>query len=157
MRLHAQFLSLGASLTGLLLAASPSFADSVKPHCMAMDVTAQHQQDKATKAYMEATPPLWSNLGSLTYPITTRSTEAQHYFDQGLKLNVNFNHAEAQRAFRQAQKLDPGCAMCYFGEALVLGPNINVPMAPEANAPALSQRRARRNPSPARPATRSAH
>jgi tetratricopeptide (TPR) repeat protein len=138
MRLHAQFLSLGASLTGLLLAASPSFADSVKPHCMAMDVTAQHQQDKATKAYMEATPPLWSNLGSLTYPITTRSTEAQHYFDQGLKLNVNFNHAEAQRAFRQAQKLDPGCAMCYFGEALVLGPNINLPMAPDANAPALA-------------------
>ena len=45
-----------------------------------------------------------------------------------------FNHAEAQRAFQAAQKLDPDCAMCFWGEALVLGPNINAPMMPEANA-----------------------
>ena len=49
-----------------------------------------------------------------------------------------FNHAEAQRAFQAAQKLDPNCAVCFWGEALILGPNINVPMMPEANAPALA-------------------
>ena len=48
------------------------------------------------------------------------------------------NHAEAIRSFRAAQEIDPGCAMCFWGEALVLGPNINVPMMPEANAPALA-------------------
>jgi tetratricopeptide (TPR) repeat protein len=138
MRFRTQLLLLGTIPTCLLLAANPSFAENVKPHCMAMDAAGQQQQDKAMQAYMSAAPPLWSNLGSLTYPVTTRSTEAQHYFDQGLKLNVNFNHAEAQRAFRHAQKLDPNCAMCYFGEALVLGPNINVPMAPAVNAPALA-------------------
>jgi hypothetical protein len=139
MRLHLRYLSLATSLAGLLLAAVPSHADNAKPHCGATNATArQQQQDAAMMAYSEGTPPLWSNLGSLTYPVTTRSLEAQRFFDQGLKLNINFNHAEAQRAFRQAQKHDPTCAMCYFGEALVLGPNINVPMAPEANAPALA-------------------
>jgi hypothetical protein len=47
-----------------------------------------------------------------------------------------FNHSEAQRAFRKAQKLDPDCAMCFWGEALVLGPNINLPMQEDAVAPA---------------------
>ncbi|WP_353646902.1 hypothetical protein [Mesorhizobium sp. WSM2239] len=90
------------------------------------------------KAYEEAEPPLWSGLGTLTYPITTKSKEAQSYFDQGLRMAANFNHAEAGRAFRKAQRLDPDCAMCFVGEALVLGPNINVPMDPAANAPAVA-------------------
>ena len=67
-----------------------------------------------------------------------RSGRAQAWFDQGMRLSFAFNHAEAQRAFREAQKLDPECALCYWGEALVLGPNINVPMMPEANEPALA-------------------
>jgi tetratricopeptide (TPR) repeat protein len=82
--------------------------------------------------------PLYPTLGSLSYRISTRSPKAQAYFDQGLRLAFGFNHAEAQRAFQAAQKLDPNCAMCFWGEALVLGPNINVPMLPEANAPALA-------------------
>jgi len=82
-------------------------------------------------------PPLWPDLGTLSYPITTRSVEAQRYFDQGLRLVYAFNHGEARRAFRAAQRRDPDCAMCYWGEALVLGPNINAPMAPEAVAPAI--------------------
>ena len=107
-------------------------------HCSMAGATAGPAKPEAVKAYEEATPPLWGNLGSLSYPITTRSDQAQKYFDQGLKFSVGFNHAEARRAFREAQTLDPDCAMCYWGEALVLGPNINVPMAPEANAPALA-------------------
>jgi hypothetical protein len=63
---------------------------------------------------------------------------AQSYFDQGLRLAYAFNHGEAQRAFRKAQKLDPACAMCFWGEALVLGPNINLPMQEDAVAPAFA-------------------
>jgi tetratricopeptide (TPR) repeat protein len=58
-----------------------------------------------------------------------------------LRLAYAFNHEEAARAFRMAQKIDPGCAMCYWGEALVLGPNINMPMDPEAIAPAVTASR----------------
>lgn len=83
-------------------------------------------------------PPLYGNLGSMTFPITTRSPETQRWFDQGLKLAFAFNHAEALRAFKQAQAADPTCAMCYWGEAYVLGPNINWPMVPEAVAPAFA-------------------
>ncbi len=82
--------------------------------------------------------PLYKDLGTLSFRITTASPRAQAYFDQGLRWAFAFNHAEAQRAFQAAQKLDPECAMCYWGEALVLGPNINAPMAPEANAPAIA-------------------
>jgi tetratricopeptide (TPR) repeat protein len=88
--------------------------------------------------YADTDPPLYEGLGTITYRITTGSAEAQRYFDQGLRLAYGFNHLEAQRAFRKAQRLDPGCAMCFWGEALVLGPNINMPMAPEANAPAYA-------------------
>ncbi len=85
-------------------------------------------------AFADTDPPIWDGLGSLSYKVTTSSPAAQVYFDQGLRLTYAFNHEEAQRAFRKAQKLDPDCAMCFWGEALVLGPNINLPMAEEAVA-----------------------
>jgi tetratricopeptide (TPR) repeat protein len=72
--------------------------------------------------------PLFKNLGSFHYPITTQNPLAQNYFDQGLILAYAFNHAEAHRSFTEAARLDPKCAMCYWGQALVLGPNINAPM-----------------------------
>jgi tetratricopeptide (TPR) repeat protein len=78
--------------------------------------------------FLTSPPPLWDGLGTLTYKITTSSAEAQKYFDQGLRLAYAFNHEEAQRAFREAQRLDPQCAMCVWGEAWVLGPNINAQM-----------------------------
>jgi len=88
--------------------------------------------------FVDTDPPLWPGLGSVSYKITTASAEAQTYFDQGLRLTYAFNHDEAQRSFRKAQKLDPACAMCFWGEALVLGPNINLPMADDAKAPAFA-------------------
>jgi len=90
-------------------------------------------------APMQAAPgqaPLYRDLGSLHFKLGHAAPKVQAYFDQGLKLAFAFNHAEAQRAFQAAQRLDPACALCYWGEALVLGPNINVPMMPEAMAPA---------------------
>src|SRR5882762_6483640 len=99
----------------------------------------------AAKAAASAAPgtgvadqPLIAGLGTRSFKITTRSKQAQEYFDQGLRLAWNFNHAEAQRAFKKAQLLDPFCAMCYWGEAYVLGPNINVPMDPKASEPAAA-------------------
>jgi tetratricopeptide (TPR) repeat protein len=89
-------------------------------------------------AFVETEPPLWGDLGPITYKITTGNERAQAYFDQGLRLAYAFNHGEAQRAFRMAQKLDPDCAMCFWGEALVLGPNINLPMQEDAAAPAYA-------------------
>ena len=88
--------------------------------------------------FADTEPPLWPGLGSITYKITTQNERAQAYFDQGLRLTYAFNHGEAQRSFRMAQKLDPDCAMCFWGEALVLGPNINLPMQEDAIAPAYA-------------------
>lgn len=76
--------------------------------------------------------PLFDNLGTHHYPISTAVALAQRYFDQGLILAYGFNHAEAARAFEAAIAADASCAMCYFGLAYVLGPNINAPMQPEA-------------------------
>ncbi len=76
--------------------------------------------------------PLYNNLGDYQFPVTTSSPEAQKYFNQGFTLSYAFNHGEAIRAFRQAIALDPGCAMCQWGVAFALGPNINAPITPDA-------------------------
>jgi tetratricopeptide (TPR) repeat protein len=99
---------------------------------------AEMRAASSATAFAETEPPLWAGLGSITYKITTANERAQAYFDQGLRLAYAFNHGEAQRAFRMAQKLDPDCAMCFWGEALVLGPNINLPMQDDAVAPAYA-------------------
>ena len=72
-------------------------------------------------------PILFDNLGSYHQTITTSSPQAQAYFDQGLRLVYGFNHLEAQRAFREAARLDPACAMCSWGIALTYGSNYNSP------------------------------
>jgi tetratricopeptide (TPR) repeat protein len=72
--------------------------------------------------------PLLTNLGTLHYKVTA-SERAQLFFDQGLRLTYGFNHGEAVRSFREAARLDSSCGMCYWGQALALGPNINDPMA----------------------------
>ena len=87
-----------------------------------------------TSAPQTAEPrsPLYNNLGKLHHEITTTSPEAQSYFNQGLTLSYAFNHAEAIRSFKQAIAIDPDCAMCYWGVAFALGPNINAPITPDA-------------------------
>ncbi|MDR7133236.1 hypothetical protein J2X06_000420 [Lysobacter niastensis] len=89
-----------------------------------------------------AAPPLFDTFGTLHREIDTKVPAAQRYFDQGLRLAYGFNHETAGRAFAEAARLDPKCAMCAWGQALVLGPNINLPMAPElaADATALASR-----------------
>ena len=77
-------------------------------------------------------PRLLGGLGDLHHPITTESELAQRYFDQGLILTFAFNHDAAERSFDAALAADPSCAMCAWGKALALGPNINAPMGPDA-------------------------
>ena len=102
-------------------------------------------------SFVDRDAPLIDGLGKRRHRITDLvGRKSQRYFDQGLALAYGFNHAEARRAFRTAQRLDPDCAMCFWGEALVLGPNINLPMAAADNAPAL-RRRSQRAPRAARP------
>lgn len=72
--------------------------------------------------------PRLQNLGPHTFPVSTQNRDAQLFMNQGLNLAYAFNHAEARRAFREAARLDPTLAMAYWGQALVLGPNINAMM-----------------------------
>jgi tetratricopeptide (TPR) repeat protein len=77
---------------------------------------------------IEKKAPLFSGLGSYSMKITTNSDLAQRYFNQGIIFTYGFNHEEAFRSYQEAARLDPDCAMAYWGMALVLGPNINLPM-----------------------------
>ena len=81
--------------------------------------------------------PRLQNLGSHTFRVSTTHAGAQRFVDQGLNLAYAFNHAEARRAFREAARLDDGLAMAYWGQALVLGPNINALMEPNEEPHAL--------------------
>ena len=95
------------------------------------DAPSPHGHAPAAAGPMSTPPPLLTNLGTYSYKITTASPQAQQYFDQGLRLTYGFNHLEAQRAFREAARLDPACAMCYWGIAITYGSNYNDPTNPE--------------------------
>ena len=83
---------------------------------------------------LAAKEPLYDGLGSYSRKITTKSAEAQRYFDQGLGFLHGFNHRAAIRAFEQAAELDPQCAMAHWGIALACGPHINAMAVPPAAA-----------------------
>jgi tetratricopeptide (TPR) repeat protein len=91
-------------------------------------VAPQHQHPSPTPTRPIA---LISGLGSHHHPVSTKNPEAQRFFDQGLALAYAFNHEEAVRSFKRAAELDPELAMAYWGIALALGPNINMPIDAE--------------------------
>jgi len=76
---------------------------------------------------VETRPVRYDSLGTYSYRISTASPDAQRWFDQGLRLVYAFNHHEAQRAFREAVRRDPRCAMCFWGIAITEGSNYNHP------------------------------
>ena len=77
---------------------------------------------------------LFNGLGTFHRKVTTRLPLAQRYFDQGMRFIWAFNHDEATRSFAKAAEIDPTCASCYWGVALTLGPNYNMPMMSSARA-----------------------
>ncbi|HEY6153181.1 MAG TPA: hypothetical protein VIW07_05530 [Candidatus Udaeobacter sp.] len=83
---------------------------------------------------LAAKEPLYDGLGSYSRKITTKSAEAQRYFDQGLGFLQGFNHRAAIRAFQQAAEFDPECAMAHWGVALACGPHINAMAVPPPSA-----------------------
>jgi tetratricopeptide (TPR) repeat protein len=80
---------------------------------------------------------LHQGLGNVGFPITAANPEAQRYFEQGMGFAYGFNHAAAIASFREAQRLDPSCALCFWGESMAHGPNINAPMDPKTVARAV--------------------
>ena len=119
-------------LTVFLAACTPEPA--TPPTAEAPVVVAQ--APAAAPAVVSAGPHRFDTLGALHRPISSTNADAQAWFDQGLRMAYGFNHQAAGQAFAEAVKADPECAICWWGQALVLGPNINVPMVPEAAAPA---------------------
>lgn len=75
--------------------------------------------------------PLLEGMGDHHHPITTDNPIAQQFFDQGLIMMYAFNHDEAKRSFQEAARIDPQCAMCYWGIAHSMGSNINKVMNPD--------------------------
>jgi tetratricopeptide (TPR) repeat protein len=98
------------------------WTDTPPKRAIACESSAHHPESSDRPA------PLFNNLGNHHHQISTKNPLAQRYFNQGLILSYGFNHAEAERSFREAARLAPDCAMCYWGIALVRGPNINAPM-----------------------------
>src|SRR4051812_17383777 len=101
-----------------------------------------HVHYKASVETTQTTPtgqiaPRLQKLGSHVFPVSTKNKQAQLFMNQGLNLSYAFNHAEAGRAYREAERLVPNLAMAFWGESLALGPNINAPMSPDSEAPAL--------------------
>ncbi|MFZ7127793.1 MAG: hypothetical protein ACOWWM_16665 [Desulfobacterales bacterium] len=119
--LRAVCLALTAVVLLVMIAAGPVKGDEARPENDVQSITVPGQ-----------TAPRLQNLGNHEFPVTTRSGRAQLFINQGMMLTYGFNHAEAFRSFQEAARLDPECAMAYWGMALVLGPNINMPMPPEA-------------------------
>ena len=112
-----------ATVAGAQAPTPPAAAGPTHKHYAATDQAAQPNPAG------ELAPRLQS-LGAHTFPVSTRNADAQTFMNQGLNLAYAFNHAEARRAFREAARLDPSLAMAYWGQALVLGPNINAMMEP---------------------------
>lgn len=82
---------------------------------------------------------LLPGLGNHRFAVSSAHPEVQRWFDQGLALTYGFNHDAAERSFLKAAQLDPDCAMCWWGAALVLGPHVNAGMDP-ANSPKAWER-----------------
>ncbi|MGN6452661.1 MAG: hypothetical protein ACTHL7_06240, partial [Steroidobacteraceae bacterium] len=103
----------------------------------------------ATMADWAQGAQLFQGLGNFHRAVTTSSPQAQQYFDQGMRYLWAFNHDEATRSFAKAAELDPTCALCYWGVALTVGPNYNVPAmeAPRARVAAEALQKAQANAS----------
>src|SRR5207302_2736188 len=84
-------------------------------------LAAGHQEHSADASAFDNSPhekpSLMDGIGKTHFPITTSVPEVQQWFDQGHTLLHLFWYYEAERAFRWCIKLDPDCAMAYWGLA----------------------------------------
>jgi tetratricopeptide (TPR) repeat protein len=85
---------------------------------------------------LRADEPLYEGLGTMGRKVTAANPEAEKYAVQGIKFLYGFSHGAAIRSFEQAIKLDPTCAMAYWGIAYANGPHVNFPLVPPPMAEA---------------------
>ena len=129
--------ALGAvAVGGMALAADPQPMSGMQMGPMNMGLPMPVMPSVYAGQADKAGAPVFQGLGAHRHRISTRNPKAQIYFDQGINLLFGFNHAEAIRSFREAAQLDLECAICWWGVAIALGPNINLPMPDDAVAPA---------------------
>ena len=76
---------------------------------------------------LTARAPQLSGFGALDIAVTTSQPAARRRFNDAVLQAYAFNEVEAVRMFKAALALDPACAMCAWGVAWQLGPNINAP------------------------------
>jgi hypothetical protein len=112
----------------LILTFALSFAFQSSPAAAAAGHDAMDMDDGRLDAPIDLIPQA---LGSYHWPISTRSEEAQAYFDQGMQLRYAYNVDEAARSMAEARRRDPSCAMCFWGEAFALGSFLNGGMTAE--------------------------
>jgi tetratricopeptide (TPR) repeat protein len=109
-RLPAAFLTLAT----LLIAAAPGSL-----------AAAQQHDHAASGASIVCTA---NGFGKVHHPVKTSNPQAQRLFEQAMALDYGFNHGQAEQCFREAVRLDPNMPMAYWGIALVLGTNYNMPV-----------------------------
>jgi tetratricopeptide (TPR) repeat protein len=130
----------GPAALMLALVAAPLAAED-QPAAMP-----QHAEHAAhTDTIAPTTPTLLTGYGVGGFTVTTQVPEAQAFFSNGMELGAAFAHSAAEAAMKQAVALDPACAMCKWGEALVAGPTINFGKDEDERRPllALAQEAAR--------------
>jgi tetratricopeptide (TPR) repeat protein len=116
------------SIVLLIVATAVRASAQADPQAQGTHKHYEHSEDANQLGPNGQIAPRLQNLGPHTFPVSTTNKDAQLFINQGVNLAYAFNHAEARRAFREAARLDPTLAMAYWGQALVVGPNINAMM-----------------------------
>lgn len=98
---------------------------------MSMSISCTKKSEKGN-LFAGQMAPLLEGMGDQHFDVSLKDTLAVRYFDQAMILSYGFNHKEAERSFRQVAALEPDHPMAWWGVALVQGPNLNLPMLPEA-------------------------
>jgi tetratricopeptide (TPR) repeat protein len=125
-RVLKAILCAGAALCSAALPAE-GVADALLHQPDLPDASCLPAQETAAGADEESRPPVFiDGLGYAGLEPDTRNILARSWFAQGVRLIWAFDEAEAVRAFQEAQRLDPNCALCFFGEAWARGPTINL-------------------------------
>jgi len=122
-------LALSAVLAGTAPVAAQTGSSAAHNHGHPKQMSHEHGPT-VTAVPMDpgADPVLLTGMGDHSLGQVSDNPLAQAYFDQGLMMAYAFNHPEAAVVFAHAARLDPSCVLCAWGEALVLGPNINAAM-----------------------------
>ena len=102
------------------------------------DVRAQHIEGSLPHDFDEPIRLYTTALGSFRRPVSSPNPEAQAYFNQGFQMMYAFARAEAGRSFREAQRRDPDCAICYWGEAWAWSPYLSEGRTAEHDARAYA-------------------